>query len=323
MVFESGNVEMDEAARQLMRAIRGPRSQVAFSRKLGYRGNVAAKWEGGHRFPTFGEMLRACLASRIEVAEALKRFHEASADEWDSAEPTAIHRWLCALQGRTTQALLAERAGLSRQQVGRLLSGRAQGRLPQVLALLQAMTGRMPDLIGALVDIEQVPAVSAQVQARRALARLAFSHPWSPAARAWLGAQKRVPMAEAALRLSRTLGLPESEAEALIEALVTAEAATVVRGTLRPAERASVEIRPTADDIQRLRAHWARVTADRVERASGDDLYSFNVFAVSRADLERIREAQRRFYREVRAIVAESPPEVPALLSIHTAVWDS
>jgi len=313
---------MDDAAKQMMRAVRGSRSQVAFSRRLGYRGNVAAKWEGGHRFPTFGEMLRACTLSRIDVAAALERFHEGSAGEWSLDAPTVIHPWLCALKGRTTQALLAQRSGLSRQQIGRILSGRANGRLPQVLTLLQAMTGRMPDLIGALVDIEQVPAVAQEVVARRALARLAFSHPWSPAARAWLGAQKRVPRADAAAQLSAALEISEAEAEQLVSAMVSAGAASVIRGHLRPAARASVEIQATADDVQRLRAHWARVTAERVERATGDDLFSFNVFAVSREDLQRIREAQRRFYREVRAIVADSPPEVPALLAIHTAVWE-
>jgi hypothetical protein len=55
-------------------------------------------------------------------------------------------------------------------------------------------------------------------------------------------------------------------------------------------------------------------------RADGDDLFSFNVFAASRDDVEKIRLAQRRFYREVRAIVADSEPEVVMLLTAHTAV---
>ena len=52
---------MELAARQLLRALRGKRSQVAFSRRLGYRGNPIADWEAGRRTPTAQEMLRAFL----------------------------------------------------------------------------------------------------------------------------------------------------------------------------------------------------------------------------------------------------------------------
>jgi hypothetical protein len=312
---------MQLAARQLMRAIRGHRSQVAFSRRLGYRGNVAAKWEGGHRFPTFGEMLRASSRTGVDVAAALVRFHAPSAALWNPKEPEVIHPWLASLRGQSSQTVLAERSGLSRQQVGRMLSGRAQGRLPQVLTLLHTMTGRMPDLIGHLVPIGEVPAIAKEAEARRALARLAFAHPWSPAARAWLGTQGRVPVNEAPHRLAEALGLSTESARVLIDALVTSGAAREERNHLRPSPRVTVEIDASSEDLQQVRAHWAQVSADRMARGAPGDLFSFNVFAVGREDLIRIQEAQRRFYREVRAIVADSPPEVPAMLVVHTAAW--
>jgi transcriptional regulator with XRE-family HTH domain len=310
---------MDDAARQLIRAIRGRRSQVAFSRWLGYRGNVAAKWEGGQRFPSFGETLRACGRVGIDVPAALRRFHEPSAAAWDPAQPEAVDAWLASLQGRTSQALLAERSGLSRQQVGRLLSGRTAGRLPLVMTLVDAMTGRLPDLIAELVSIDLVPALAREARVRQALARLAFEHPWSSAAQAWLGSRGEVRASTAAAALAGDLGLDEEHASRLIGALVEAGVAEVAGGRLRPAPPASVEVSATPEDLQRLRAHWASVSAARMARGAPQDLFSFNVFTCSREDLEKIRQAQRRFYREVRAIVAESPPEVVALLVAHTA----
>jgi hypothetical protein len=41
----------------------------------------------------------------------------------------------------------------------------------------------------------------------------------------------------------------------------------------------------------------------------GAGLFAYNLFTVSLADLERIRELQRAFFRELRAIVAASRPE--------------
>lgn len=183
------------------------------------------------------------------------------------------------------------------------------------------MTGRMPDLIQHLVPIASVPAIAREAEARRALARLAFVHPWSPAARAWLGTQGRVAIDEAPRRLAEALGLSIPSAGELVDALVASGAARVERRTLRPSPRVTVEIDASSEDLHKVRAHWAQVSAERVARAAPDDLFSFNVFAVGREDLTRIQDAQRRFYREVRSIVADSPPEVPAMLVVHTAAW--
>jgi len=310
---------VDLAARQFIRAIRGKRSQVAFSRRLGYRGNVAAKWEGGHRFPTFAETLRAASRCGIDVPAALERFHAASAPLYD---PEDIAPWLQALRGRANQSTLAQRTGLSRQQVGRMLSGRSRGRLPEVMALLDAMTGRLPDLVGSLVPIENVASLAREAAVRTTLARLAISHPWSPAAQAWLDTRGRVPTKSAPAELSAAIGVSEAEAGDLLKVLVAAGAALRVRGTYRPAPPTAVELQATAEDFQAMRAHWAQVSAARVERGEPGDLFSFNVFAIGRDDLVKVREAQRRFYREVRAIVADSPPEVPAMLIVHTAAFE-
>ncbi|MEZ4323323.1 MAG: hypothetical protein R3F61_38015 [Myxococcota bacterium] len=310
---------MEQAARELIRAIRGPRSQVAFSRRCGYRGNVAAKWEGGHRFPTFAETLHAASRCGIDVPAALERFHAASAEKYD---PEDLGPWLAALRGRANQATLARRSNLSRQQVGRMLSGRSRGRLPEVMALLDAMTGRLPDLVGALVPIENVASLAREAAVRTTLARLAVSHPWSPAAQAWLDTRGRVPVDTAAAELSRAVGIPEPDAAALMDVLVAAGAALKVRGHYRPAEPTTVEVQATPADFHAIRAHWAQVGAARIQRGEPGDLFSFNVFAIGREDLARVRDAQRRFYREVRAIVADSPPEIPALLIVHTAAFE-
>lgn len=300
--------------------MRGRRSQVALSRRLGYRGNVAAKWEGGQRSPTFGEILRAFSRLGVDVKAALRRFHAPSAEVWDPEDPEEIAAWLRALQGQTSQALLAERTGLSRQTIGRLLSGRTQGRLPMVMSVIDAMTGRLTDLVAELVPIEQVPLLARKANVRQALSRLAFAHPWSSAAQSWLGCRKEVRAASASQQLARDLGVDLVEADALVEAMIAAGVAEVVRGKLRPAPPTSVEISATDEDMRRLRAHWSSVSASRMARRAPGDVFSFNVFGVSREDLAKIQQSQRRFYREVRAIAAESPPEVVALLVIHTAV---
>ena len=56
-----------------------------------------------------------------------------------------------------------------------------------------------------------------------------------------------------------------------------------------------------------MKAHWTRVAADRVE-AEAPGQFSYNVFTVSEADFEKIRELHLSYFHALRAIVAASEP---------------
>ncbi|MCB9673454.1 MAG: DUF4423 domain-containing protein [Alphaproteobacteria bacterium] len=303
-------------AGQFLRAVRGPRSQVAFSRRLGYRTNVASDWENGRRAPRSSEVFRVLERVGVDVAAGVARFHEPSAH----ALAAGTAAWLRALQGSTSTSALAERTGFSRHQVGRWLRGDADPRLPELLALIDALTGRMPDWIAAFVDVARVPAVAARADAQRRAGRLLFEQPWSPAILTFVataGARGVSPGAVAA-----ALGCPTDELGSTVDALVEA-------GLVRRHGDALVLVAPLTStargseaDRRTLRAHWTRVALARTAAPGPGDLTGFNVFAVSAADMERIRERYRSFYREIRSLVADSePPEVAALLLVHLVDW--
>ena len=311
-----GKVDFDRVACQLLRALRGRRSQVAFARRLGYRSNPIAKWEGGHRFPTAAETFRACAVVGVDASAAAAAFHPAAAGAWRADAPGA---WLAALKGDTPQARLAARSGLSRQQVGRALRGDSQPRLPAFLALVEAAPGRAADWVALLVDIAAVPALAREVAARRAVRRLAFDHPWSPAALAILEAlPPGAPAAEARAALAARLPLDAAAVEALWAAI---EASGALAGVAdRPA--LTVDVAPTREEHRALRAHWAAASAARVASPAPADVFSFNVFAVSREDLAHLQALQRAFFREARGVIAGSRPEVAAFMTLHTAALE-
>lgn len=292
-------------ARELLRALRGPRSQVAFARRLGYAGNPVAKWESGARAPTGVETLRGAALVGVDVAAALGAFNAGAAAAFAADD---LAPWLRVLVGDTSQLDLAARSGLSRQQVGRILRGDAQPRLPELLALIDAATGRVSDLVALLVDVDAVPSLARQVVMRRAVRQVAFDEPWSPGVLAVLAAYPRAAGTEVASRL----GIEVEEAERLC-ALVQASGLLAAAPSAGPTVDVSVH-----EAVQRrLREHWARVGADRLA-AGAPAVFSYNVFAVSRADLERIQALQRAFFREVRSLVAESAPEVAAYLLVQS-----
>ncbi|MFN9942743.1 MAG: hypothetical protein ACK56I_25090, partial [bacterium] len=98
------------AAAELMRALRGPRSQVAFARRLGLRSNAPAAWEGGHRVPAAGALIAALGRLGVDAAAAWARFHPPAAAAFADG---GLAAWLRALRGQAAVDELAARSGLS------------------------------------------------------------------------------------------------------------------------------------------------------------------------------------------------------------------
>jgi len=52
------------------------------------------------------------------------------------------------------------------------------------------------------------------------------------------------------------------------------------------------------------------------------DVFSYNVFSVSRSDLERIAALQREHFQRVRAIIGESQPETLAVMNLQLFAFE-
>ena len=69
-----------------------------------------------------------------------------------------------------------------------------------------------------------------------------------------------------------------------------------------------------------LRRFWAEAALARIDAGAPGDQFSFNVFGISRADLARVRALQKRYYQELRDIVADSvPTEAVVVTAWHLA----
>jgi hypothetical protein len=305
-------VDASKVARELMRAIRGKRSQVAFSRRLGYRGNPIADWEAGRRSPVASELLRAARLSGADVAAAFAAFHPAAAEALGDGDDAGVARWLEGLRGGNSIADVAVRSGLSRFQVGRFLSGATRPRVPDLLILVEALTGRVSDLVAELVPIEAVPSLRGVHAARVASRRLAFEAPWTEAvSRVIETTAYRALASHRPGIIASWLSIDIATETACLEKLLGA-------GVIRWDGRRYASAGPLTVDTR----HWTSVAAARIPQMSDDDRFSYNVFSVSHADLDRIRELHLAYFREVRGIVAASePPEVIALVNVQLMSW--
>ncbi len=313
----------EQIAAQVLRALRGKRSQRAFARRLGYRANPITDWEHGRRFPTAVETLRAAHVIGVNVTRAFSEFHAAPPPPC-SAGRFAVAPWLSAIRGTTPIAHVAARAGCSRFAMARWLSACAQPRLPDFFRCVDACTDRLPDLVAALVPIEAVPSLLARYRAMRAARRVAFDAPWTEAVLRVLEIQ--------AYRARRThdddfvaqrLGIPVEVVSAALQHL---EAAAVIRldnRLWRQDRPLTVDTRGAPGDLSELLRHWNAIGHDRIAKRHPSDFFAYNVMSCSLADYERIRDLLRRTFREIQSIVAASEPsERVALLNLQLLEFD-
>lgn len=304
-------VDYEALSRQLLRALRGKRTQAAFSRRLGYRSNVVRTWENGHRFPTAARLLQAARRGGREPRAALARFlpgEPAWVSELDPATPQGVQRLLMDLRGAQKILDVAARAERSRYATARWLAGTAEPRVPDFLRLIEACSLRVLDFVACFVDPHSLPAV-AKAWARLEDARaVAFELPWSHAVlRALELASYRALRVHRPGFIAAKLRIPLEEEQRCLALLERSGQIKKQRGKYVAGRPLTLDTRISPGTGRSLVRFWAETGVERM--ASGEHgLFSYNLFTVSERDLTRLRELHLSYFRELRSIVAQSEP---------------
>jgi len=311
------SLDYDLLATQWLRAMRGTRSQRALSRRLGYRTNIAYRWESGRCWPTASNAMRALKKLGWDLQGALIRF-EGDHAEWakrcDLTTRTGIVTMLDALRQRVPVVAIARATGHSRFAVARWLKGQAEPRLPELLQLIDACSLRLLDFVAQLFTPAQVPLLGARMMQLQAVRRAAYSVPLSHAVLRALELQAYAKLARHRKGwLAKRLEIALEDEERCLSALADAGQIHWRGGRWRVAEQAVVDTRADPEAARALKAFWARRAVGALERGT-DDTFAFNLMSVSGADLERLRDLAHRYFREMRAIVAESQPNERVVL---------
>jgi hypothetical protein len=315
------DMDFETLSSELIRAVRGRRSQAALSRHLGYRSNVVYAWESGRAWPTAADFFGGLRRLGKPVGPSLRQFYQLPSEaellpELHKAEGVAA--LLNDLRGRTTVNDLARAAHRSRFAVARWLKGQAELRLPDFLRIVQCATQRLLDFLACFVDPSTLPSVASAWRALESARRLAYEMPWSQAVLRVLELEsyRKLPRHEPGF-IADWLQISREQEERCIALLLETGQVQKKRGRLVPGAAMTVDTRRDATRSREMKACWAEVALARL-RAGQAGTFSYNLFSVSRKDFGRIQELHRAFFRELRRIVAESEPtECIALANVH------
>jgi len=297
----------ERIAQDLVRALRGRRSQNGLSRRLGARSNVVHRWETGACYPSASRFLHVCVVLGVDVAGSYARMFQ-RAPGWlgsvDPTSPAAVAAFLDDLRGKTPIIDLASAASVNRFTVSRWLKGSAQPNLPQFLGLIDAASRRLIDFVSTLIDPRKLPSLAADSRRLERVRRLAYEEPWSHAVLRVL--QLRAHEGGADVRwIAQRLALSASAVRRLLGVL---QRAGEVRkwGDRWVAEQVlRVDTGVDRARARSLKAFWARVALERLD-ADAPGVFGYSLFEVSHADLNRLRALQLDYGRAMQSIIASS-----------------
>jgi transcriptional regulator with XRE-family HTH domain len=294
-----------------VRAVRGRRSQRAFSRRLGYSSNIAYRWEAGHCWPTARVVLSIMQRLRVDVRAALTRFYGNEPSWLAKCDPTSregIAQLLDDLHGGTSIVQLAARSGFSRHQVARWLAGATEPKLPEWLALIDAASFRLLDFVAAFFDPSKLQSIANDwkrlVTARDAV----YSRPEIHIVlRSLELVDYQALQAHDDAFLARRTNLTQSQVRDCLQLLNDSGQIRKRRRKWTVAESSPVDTRHDVERARALRGWWLRRMADQVE-AGREGIYGYNLFSIAERDLAILREMHVRYYREMQELIAQSHP---------------
>ncbi len=305
------SLDYEVLAGEVLRLLRGPRSQVAFSRRLRYKSNVAYLWESGRHWPTAATSLWAASRVGIDPLKAVAEFYRTPPSWLGDADLTKakdVARLLDDLRGNTPILEIAKRTDRSRFAISRWLKGKTEPRLPDFLRLIEATSQRLLDFLSRFVDVEQLDSAKTAWQQLQAARAMIGRLPWSPAVLLVLETEDylALPRHEEGWIANR-LGLPREVERECIDLLATSGQIQMVQERWRVVRVQTIDTRADPNAGHRLKEWWAQVGLESI-RNRKPGVFSFNIFSVSNSDFERLETMHRNHYRAMRAIIAASKP---------------
>ncbi|HXK16927.1 MAG TPA: DUF4423 domain-containing protein [Polyangiaceae bacterium] len=315
-------MDHESLGKELVRSLRGERSQVGLSRRLGYTSNVLYTWESGRRAPNASAFFRLAARAGVELEAALTTFlSDRGAVLSDVRRPSGIAVLVRALLADWPIVELAASVGADRTTVGRWVSGATEPKLPELLRIVETTTQRLLDFVAIFADPASLASTRGAYHDLLEQRRLAYELPWSHAVlRALeLDSYRALARHEPGF-IARLTGMSLDEEQRCLAALAQAKQIHRQRGRWALARVLTVDTRPSETDNRRLKQHWAEVALERLRARSAPEnaLFSFNLFAVGQGDFERIRRLHVEYYQRIREIVSAcTDPDRVVLMNLQ------
>jgi hypothetical protein len=306
---EDTPMDFARLSEEWLRALRGRRSQRATSKRLGYGSNVVYRWETGRAAPPASSAFSAAKNYGVDLHAACATFlrlPKESAAHFTLDTPSGIGLLLETLRGKRTFVELATHTVANRFTLARWFRGTGEPSFPELLELVELLTGRLLDFVAAFVDPLKLPCLAQRWRSHVALREAAFDAPWSHAVLRCLELDDyaALPRHQPGW-IARRIGIPKDEEERCLKLLERSGQIESKHERWAPVARATVDLGADPERSRALRRFWLEQALDRFDRRFRG-AYGYNLFAIAEADYARLTRLYTEYFAAMRKVVAES-----------------
>ncbi len=286
---------------ELLKALRGRRSQNQINRKLGFTYNQVSRWETGQKrilWQDFIKLAKSCGCNLQKV------FYSTFLYLGDVKDPLAIIKHLT---GSAKVAHIAGLAGVSRFKAARWLKKKTEPTLDEILSLMTE-TKRVI-FISNMVDMKMMPSLSKAYNKYLAMKELLLRFPVASGVYCCfeLGQYRNQEKHVHGL-VARMTGITKSEEKEIIELLV--KAGKIIRRNGKYFHLEPFLTRDAGGDFLSglvSKLYWSKRAIEYMEKLSEPDfhsLFQYQVFNIGQQAYEKIIERASFFEKEVLSIIA-------------------
>ncbi len=316
------DIDFQQVVAELVRALRGRRSQLALSRRLRFRTNVVYAWERRRRHPSITQLLTLAERVGVDLTAAFGSLYPSKPPAWletagSRTDLAAAGSLLDDARGATPIVHLAELTGFSRFALARWLGGQAEPRAWEFMAVLHHTTHRLTDFVGAFTQGRPLESLRSEYERVEAARRVAERFPLSQALLRCLELESYALGSGLTAHFAAALGISVEDEREMLQLLEATGQIRKADGRWEVLQLSPLNMRLHRETAHLQRAYWASVASARAPDVR-DALCAYNVCGVSKRDYEVLRRLQREYLQKARAIIEKSQPvQRVALLQVN------
>ncbi len=310
-----------EIAQLLVKHLRGKRSQMQLSVRLGYKSNQVYRWESDDGQISWSQFVELCQALRLPLRKTLQSLFLYFGEVGDIG-PLAAK-----ILGHWPKPQVAEGIHVSVHSLARWLRGQTDPPLAKVLELIQFCTLCLVPFLDLLTD-EKFTELAPERELLRLQQDAFYKTPWALAVLSALDtkAYRSLPSHELGW-ICKRLGLTQKQEDQAIQDFLDARV-LVFQGDklalLHPKTHTNFILNfPT---LKQQLTYWTKRCTRYLEQAQDRQpqtvTWGYKIFNCSEQDLDRIRECYAKFYHEVTAIVAKSACDPDRTIYLSSQIID-
>ena len=290
---------------ELIRALRGDRSQGQLSQRLKIGFNKVYKWEKGTASISWSEFLVLAKLCKCDVSQAIQGSY-LYRGKIDNAANLVI-----GLLGTDQVNTISKRTGFGTGMVRRWLKGTSEPSLDVILSIMHRTQVTLVEFLTQLVDIESLPSLRKEYDLIMQTKQIFRSNLFLEAVACALNLQEYADAPKHPTGLiAKKLGISVSEEEAYLKLLLQCE---VIEFDGKKYHHRPGLLDLTSQDTKiriEMRKFWLKKSLDLVTPLKAppkEGMMHWAVAAVSEETGKLMTEAQKRFHHEIQLLMRTDP----------------